>query len=144
MTTTREELLIEGSDDGQTWHEYLTRWRPGPVDERPRVAAPHMPRLDWQLWFAALSTCRDNPWLVRLQDALLRGEPEVRDFFREGALPASPPRYVRTRRFDYRFTDLSALRETGAWWTRRELGPYCPPLTLRDGRLQRADPPSVP
>ncbi|WP_164013013.1 lipase maturation factor family protein [Pyxidicoccus trucidator] len=140
MTTKREEVVIEGSDDGQTWQEYLLRWRPGPVDERPRVAAPHMPRLDWQLWFAALSTCRDNPWLLRLQDALLRGEPRVRDFFREGSLPDSPPRYVRTRRFDYRFTDLATLRATGSWWTRQAVGPFCPPLTLKDGQLQRADP----
>jgi uncharacterized membrane protein YphA (DoxX/SURF4 family) len=144
MTTRREELLIEGSDDGRTWSEYPLHWRPGPVDERPRAPAPHMPRLDWQLWFAALSSCRDNPWLLRLQDALLRGEPGVRGFFRDGSLPDSPPRYVRTRRFDYRFTDLATWRASGAWWTRRELGPYCPPLTLRVGQLGRADLPSSP
>lgn len=142
MTTRREEILLEGSDDGRTWTEYLLRWRPGPVDERPRAPAPHMPRLDWQLWFAALSTCRDNPWLLRLQDALLRGEPGVRGVFRDGSLPDTPPRYVRTRRFDYRFTDLAAWRATGAWWTRRDVGPYCPPLTLREGQLERADLPA--
>ncbi|MCP3140475.1 lipase maturation factor family protein [Pyxidicoccus xibeiensis] len=60
------------------------------------------------------------------------------------SLPRTPPRYVRTRRLDYRFTDLATLRATGAWWTRQQVGPYCPPLTLRDGRLQRADPPSSP
>ncbi|MCY1021226.1 lipase maturation factor family protein [Pyxidicoccus sp. MSG2] len=140
MTTQREEIVIEGSDDGQTWHEYLLRWRPGPVDERPRVAAPHMPRLDWQMWFAALSTCRDNPWLLRLQDALLRGEPQVRDFFRGGTLPETPPRYVRTVVYDYRFTDLATWRSTGAWWTRRAVGPYCPPLTVESGQLQVAPP----
>ncbi len=144
MTTRREELLIEGSDDGRTWSEYLLHWRPGPVDERPRAPAPHMPRLDWQLWFAALSSCRDNPWLLNLQHKLLRGEPGVRGFFRDGSLPEAPPRYVRTRRFDYRFTDLSTWRASGDWWTRRELGPYCPPLTLRDGQLERADLPSAP
>ncbi|QSQ24320.1 lipase maturation factor family protein [Pyxidicoccus parkwayensis] len=142
MTTKREEILIEGSDDGKTWHEYLLRWRPGPVDERPRVATPHMPRLDWQMWFASLSTCRDNPWLLRLQDALLRDEPLVSEFFRDGTLPDTPPRFVRTVRYDYRFTDLATLRATGAWWTRRELGPYCPPLMLENGQLQRADVPS--
>jgi hypothetical protein len=140
MTTQREEIVIEGSDDGQTWHEYLLRWRPGPVDERPRQAAPHMPRLDWQMWFAALSTCRDNPWLLNLQDALLRGEPQVRDFFRDGTLPETPPRYVRTVRYDYRFTDLATWRGTGAWWNRQPLGPYCPPLTLENGQLQVAGP----
>jgi hypothetical protein len=144
MTTQREELVIEGSADGRTWREYLLHWRPGRMDEPPRIAAPHMPRLDWQLWFASLSTCRDNPWLLRLQDSLLRGEPAVLGFFRENPFTGTPPRYVRTVRFDYRFTDFATLRATGDWWTRREQGPYCPPLTLQDGQMQRAELPPTP
>ncbi|MDY7230492.1 lipase maturation factor family protein [Hyalangium rubrum] len=142
MTTERREILIEGSDDGQTWREYLLKWRPGSVDEMPRFVAPHQPRLDWQMWFAALSVCENNPWLLRLQQKLLEGAPGVRGFFREGSFPASPPRYVRTRLFDYHFTDFAQWRATGDWWTRRELGLYCPPLTLSQGRLMRADRPA--
>ncbi len=138
MTTERREILIEGSADGQTWREYLLKWRPGLVEEAPRFVAPHQPRLDWQMWFAALSRCENNPWLLRLQEQLLKGSPLARGFFREDPFPESPPRYVRTRLFDYRFADFTELRASGHWWTRRELGPYCPPLTLSQGQLMRA------
>jgi hypothetical protein len=144
MTTERREIVLEGSADGQTWREYLLRWRPGPVDEAPRFVAPHQPRLDWQMWFASLSRCGDNPWLLRLQQHLLQGSPSARSFFREEPFPDAPPRFVRTRFFDYRFTGLSEWRATGAYWTRSELGPYCPPLTLEAGQLRRADLPAGP
>lgn len=145
MTTERREILIEGSADGQTWREYVLKWRPGAVDEAPRFVAPHQPRVDWQLWFAALDHCENNPWLLRLQVRLMEGAtPAVRGFFREDPFPEAPPRFVRTRLFDYRFTELSEWRATGAYWTRRELGPYCPPLTLVEGRLMRADLPAGP
>lgn len=142
MTTERKEIVLEGSADGQTWHEYLLRWRPGPVDEAPRFVAPHQPRLDWQMWFASLSRCVDNRWLIRLQEQLLKGDAVARGFFREDPFPDAPPRFVRTRSFDYRFTDLSEWRSTGAYWKRSESGPYCPPLTLESGELRRADLPS--
>ncbi len=145
MTTQRHEILIEGSADGQTWREYLLKWRPGPVDEAPRFVAPHQPRLDWQMWFAALGRCENNPWLIHLQQRLLEGAPLARGFFREDPFAgAPPPRFVRTRLFDYRFSSFSEWRTTGAWWTRRELGPYCPPLTLSQGQLRRADLPAGP
>jgi hypothetical protein len=144
MTTERREIVLEGSADGQTWREYLLRWRPGPVDEAPRFVAPHQPRLDWQMWFASLSRCSDNPWLIRLQSQLLQGAPAARSFFREDPFPDTPPRFVRTRFFDYRFTDFSEWRATGAYWKRSELGPYCPPLTLEGGQLRRADLPAGP
>lgn len=142
MTTERKEIVLEGSADGQTWHEYLLHWRPGPVDEAPRFVAPHQPRLDWQMWFASLSRCVGNRWLIRLQEQLLKGDAEARGFFRENPFPDAPPRFVRTRSFDYRFTDLSEWRRTGAYWTRSELGPYCPPLTLESGQLRRVDLPA--
>ncbi|PTL78667.1 lipase maturation factor family protein [Vitiosangium sp. GDMCC 1.1324] len=136
MTTERREIVLEGSADGQTWKEYLLPYRPGRVDEAPHFVAPHQPRLDWQMWFAALSSCEDNPWLLRLQEELLRGEPTVRRLFTEDPFPDAPPRFVRTRLFDYRFTDWDTWRATGHWWTRTELGPYCPPLTLENGQLR--------
>ncbi len=144
MTTQRNEIVIEGSADGQTWHEYLLKWRPGPVDEAPRVVVPHMPRLDWQLWFAAFSACGSDPWLLRLQEKLLRGDATVRGFFREDLVSEAPPLYVRTRMFDYRFTDVATWRATGAYWRREPLGPYCPALTLSGGQLSRARLPGGP
>src|SRR5439155_11402649 len=54
MTTTRPEIVIEGSDDGQTWLEYEFPYKVGDVRRRPPWVAPHQPRLDWQMWFAAL------------------------------------------------------------------------------------------
>jgi hypothetical protein len=142
MTTERKEIVIEGSADGQTWREYLLHWRPGLLDEAPRFVAPHQPRLDWQLWFASLSRCGDNPWLLRLQEELLQGAGSAQGFFRQNPFPEAPPRFIRTRLFDYRFTPLSEWRATGAYWTRQELGPYCPPLTLEAGQLQRANLPA--
>jgi hypothetical protein len=136
MTTERQEILLEGSADGHTWKEYLLPYRPGRVDEAPPFVAPHQPRLDWQMWFASLSTCRANPWLLRLQEQLLRGEPTVSRRFAENPFPDAPPRFVRTRLFDYRFTDWDTRRATGHWWTRTEVGPYCPPLTLANGQLR--------
>lgn len=142
MTTERQEIVLEGSADGQTWREYLLHWRPGPVNEAPRFVAPHQPRLDWQMWFASLSRCEENPWLLRLQEQMLQGAPNARGFFREDPFPETPPRFVRTRLYDYRFTDLHEWKATGAYWTRREVGPYCPPLTLEGGQLRRADLPA--
>ena len=136
MTTERQEILIEGSADGQSWKEYLLPYRPGRVDEAPRFVAPHQPRLDWQMWFASLSTCQHNPWLIRLQEKLLRGDSTVLQRFEHNPFPDAPPRFVRTRLFDYRFTDWDTRSATGHWWTRKEVGPYCPPLTLENGQLR--------
>jgi hypothetical protein len=144
MTTQRHEIVLEGSADGTTWREYRLKWRPGLVDEAPRFVAPHMPRLDWQLWFAAFSGCGSDPWLLRLQEKLLLGAPVVRGFFREDPFPDEPPRFLRTRLFAYRFTDVATWRATGASWTREPLGPYCPPLMLVNGRLARAVLPDAP
>jgi predicted DCC family thiol-disulfide oxidoreductase YuxK len=126
MTTRRPEIIVEGSDDGQTWRPYEFRWKPGAVGRRPRFVAPHQPRLDWQMWFAALETCEENPWLVNFLGRLLQGEPTVLRLLATNPFPARPPRYIRTLLYDYRFTDWQTRRSTGAWWRRELQGPYCP------------------
>ena len=62
MTTTRPEIVVEGSDDGKQWREYEFRYKPGSISRRPPWNIPHQPRLDWQMWFAALSDPSDSPW----------------------------------------------------------------------------------
>ena len=134
MTTHRREIFVEGSDDGTHWRAYEFRWKPGALDRRPRYPAPHQPRLDWQMWFAGLSHCRDEPWLVRFQQRLLEGSPVVRGLLANDPFPDHPPQYVRTPTFEYRFSD----RGSTDWWTRAPDDEFCPPLALEDGRLRRA------
>ena len=78
MTTKRPEIIVEGSDDGVSWKPYRFRWKPCELDRRPRFTTPHLPRLDWQMWFAALGDdCRSETWFLRFEQRLLEGSPEV-------------------------------------------------------------------
>ena len=129
MTTSRPEILMEGSDDGASWRSYEFRNKPGDPRRRPRFVAPHQPRLDWQMWFAALGSYEENPWLVRLSGRLLEGSPEVLGLLAGNPFPEHPPRYVRAAFFDYHFTSSEERRRTGAWWRREAKGFYLPALT---------------
>jgi hypothetical protein len=134
MTTSRPEIIIEGSDDARTWQAYVFRWKPGDVSRRPRFVEPHQPRLDWQLWFAALSDVRQNPWFIGFVHRLLEGSPDVVRLLASDPFAGKPPRFVRAELWDYRFTDTATRRTTGAWWTRRRIASYLPPVSLEDFR----------
>src|SRR5205823_5331868 len=114
MTKTRPEIIVEGSDDGTTWKPYEFKWKPGRLDRRPAFVAPWQPRLDWQMWFAALGECRGNPWLLSTLRHLLLGTPQVLALFGENPFPSSPPRFVRTTLWQYHF----APRGSSDWWSR--------------------------
>ncbi len=134
MTKNRAEILIEGSDDGVEWKSYEFPWKPGDVTRQPQFVAPWQPRLDWQMWFASLGTCDRNPWLLMTQQKLLQGEPKVLALFASNPFAAKPPRFMRTRSFEYRFST-----EKGVWWSRTEVGEYCPAVMLDGaGKLTRA------
>jgi len=132
MTKDRREIVIEGSADGIDWKPYEFKWKPGDVMRAPGWCAPHQPRLDWQMWFAALGSYRQNPWFVQTVIALLHGKPEVAALFERNPFPQSPPQYVRATLYRYRFTTVQEHRETGAWWKRQELGEYLPSVSLED------------
>ncbi|HSR55216.1 MAG TPA: lipase maturation factor family protein, partial [Alphaproteobacteria bacterium] len=138
MTDTRPEIIIEGSNDTTDWKPYEFYWKPGDVNVAPKWVQPHQPRVDWQMWFAALGNYRRNPWFVSLARRLLEGEPTVLAFFKTNPFSDEPPRYIRAVLYDYRFSDPEAKAQTGAWWTRKRLRLYLPPVTLRTGRLQFA------
>ncbi len=144
MTTERREIVIEGSDDGVTWREYGFRWKPGALDRRPAFLAPHMPRLDWQMWFAALGSLRENLWFLTLCERLLQGSPPVLRLLGTNPFPHAPPRYVRATFWRYRFTTPAERRAEHRWWEREPLGLYAPPLTLEGGRLAPANLPGAP
>ncbi len=131
MTTERPEIVVEGSMDGETWVPYSFRYKPGDLARAPRWAAPYQPRLDWQMWFAALGNYRENPWFVNFAVKLLDGSPEVRGLLEADPFQGRPPRYVRAMLYDYSFTDLEERRKTGNWWKRDAKGWYLQPVGLK-------------
>ena len=130
MTKDRDEIVIEGSANGIDWLPYEFKWKPGDVMRAPGWCAPHQPRLDWQMWFAALGSYRENPWFGRLIVRLLEGSRDVSRLLATNPFPLEPPRYVRASFYRYRFTTLREHRESGAWWKREELREYLPTVSL--------------
>src|SRR5207247_172843 len=124
MTKDRREIESEGSADGIDWLPYEFKWKPGDVMRAPGWCAPHQPRLDWQMWFAALGSPRQNLWFYNLEICLLEGKTDVTRLFARNPFPQRPPRYIRATFYRYRFTTSDEHRETGAWWNRQELGEY--------------------
>jgi len=131
MTTSRPELIFEGSDDARDWLAYEFPYKPGDLARHPPIVAPLQPRLDWQLWFAALGPPGQNPWVLSLCEHLLRGSPAVLALFEKNPFPQNPPRYVRVVRYDYHFTTPAERARTGRWWRRTPLDFYVPPSSLR-------------
>jgi predicted DCC family thiol-disulfide oxidoreductase YuxK len=131
MTKSRSEIILEGSADGIDWLPYVFKWKPGDVSQPPHWVAPHQPRLDWQMWFAALGTYRQNPWLVRFAVRLLENNPEAIRLLARNPFPGEPPRYIRAMLYDYHFTSWAEHKETGAWWKREERGEYLPSISLK-------------
>ncbi len=131
MTSPRLEIEIEGSDDRVNWRTYQFRWKPGELGHAPAFVQPHQPRLDWQMWFAALGDYRQNPWFLHFLERLLQGSPPVLGLLERNPFPSAPPRYVRATLYEYHFTDWATRRATGGWWRREKKGPYCPEASLR-------------
>jgi predicted DCC family thiol-disulfide oxidoreductase YuxK len=132
MTKSRPEIIVEGSADGIEWRPYEFKWKPGALDRPPGWNAPHQPRLDWQMWFAALSDYRHNPWFISFLERLLQNTPEVTNLLVVNPFPEKAPRYVRARLYEYRFTTAEEHRATGAWWKREEAGEYLPAVSLEN------------
>ncbi|HEX7517254.1 MAG TPA: lipase maturation factor family protein [Chthoniobacterales bacterium] len=130
MTKSRLEIILEGSADGIDWLPYEFKWKPGDVNQPPHWVAPHQPRLDWQMWFAALGTYRQNPWFIRLAVSLLENNPNVTGLLARNPFPKEPPRYIRATLYDYHFTSWDEHKTTGAWWKREKQGEYLPPVSL--------------
>ena len=131
MTTARQEIVVEGSEDGVTWKAYEFPDKPGDVTRRPGFVQPHQPRLDWQMWFAALGTFRATPWFQGFLVRLLEGSPDVLALLQENPFPGHPPRYVRAELYDYRFSTSAERQASGAWWVRTPAGSYSPTLALK-------------
>ncbi len=127
MTTERPEILVEGSNDGVNWLAYEFPYKPGNVRRAPPVIEPAQPRLDWQMWFAALGSYQSNRWFVTFMLRLLQGEPAVLKLLQYNPFPQKPPKYVRAQLYLYHFTGWGARD----WWWREERGAYFPTVSLK-------------
>jgi len=136
MTRSRYEIEFQGSNDGQTWLIYPFRFKPQDPSKPPGIYAPYQPRFDWNLWFASLSSWRQEPIAVRTEQSLLRGDSDVLLLFSGNPFPHAPPRQVRAVIWQYWFTTPAEKRAQGLWWKRQQLGLYAPTLEREsDGRI---------
>jgi predicted DCC family thiol-disulfide oxidoreductase YuxK len=132
MTTERDEIVIEGSSDGVQWREYEFRYKPGDLARRPPWNIPHQPRLDWQMWFAALEDPGRLRWFPHFLQRVLENEPTVLALLQRNPFPDKRPLYVRAAFYDYTYADR-AQKAKGYWWKRRLLGLYYPAVHLKSG-----------
>jgi lipase maturation factor 1 len=127
MTTKRDEISIEGSNDGENWRAYTFRYKPEALDRAPPWVAPHQPRLDWQMWFAALEDPQQLRWFQSFIAQLLRGSPPVLALMEKNPFPEHPPKYVRALFYEYHFTGPGSRD----YWKRELRGLYFPAVSLK-------------
>ncbi|PWI42747.1 lipase maturation factor family protein [Streptomyces sp. ICBB 8177] len=135
ITRVRMEVAVEGTADteitaGTVWREYGFKGKPGPPGRLPRQWAPYHLRLDWLMWFAALSPGYAEPWFLPFVARLLAGDRATLKLLRHNPFPGRPPVRVRARLYRYRFTSWRQLRTTGQWWERTLVREYLPPVGL--------------
>lgn len=131
MTTRRPEIILEISEDGLNWKACEFRYKPGAVDRAPPIVAPQMPRLDWQMWFAALNPRGSEVWLAALTERILEGNATTAYLLGHPELIKQPPRFVRLAYYEYKFSSWDQRHVTGAWWSRSHLGYLTSPRSRR-------------
>lgn len=134
MTKERPEIVIEGSDDGLVWKTYEFLYKPGNLQRDLPFVAPHQPRLDWQMWFAALGNMQQNEWLAMLAIRLLEGELKVTKLLAVNPFPERAPRFVRAQLYRYNFTSAEERAVDGTLWKREFVGMYLRPISLANVR----------
>lgn len=132
MTQKRIEIILEGSNDGKEWLAYEFPFKPGDLHRPPPIVAPMQPRLDWQMWFAALGTVEQNPWFISFVQKILEGDKAVTSLLSKNPFPDKPPRFLRAQSYEYHFTDVKELMSKGTWWKRTYVGKYMPVVTLEN------------
>lgn len=137
ITRTRYELVVEGTADADpgddsVWHAYAFKGKPGDPRRRPSQVAPYHLRLDWLMWFAAMSAAVSHRWIHTLLRRLLEGDRRVLRLLGDCPFRVDPPAAVRVVRYHYRYTTPGERRATGAWWVRRRVGEPVPPIRLGD------------
>jgi hypothetical protein len=136
----RYEIVFEGTEDSvigdQTcWKEYEFKAKPGHPGRRPAIIAPYQPRIDWQIWFAAMSTPDQYPWTLHFVWKLLHNDAGALSLLANNPFPDKPPRFIRAQYYRYQFAPPGD--PTREWWKRTLIGSWLPPLSADDTRLLR-------
>jgi hypothetical protein len=138
ITKERYEVVIEGTDAPRlgpevVWREYEFKGKAGDPNRRAPQIAPYHLRLDWLMWFAAMSTPVTHRWIFALAEKLLEGDRATLKLLQRNPFPDRPPTFLRATRYRYRFATRRERKETGAWWVRNPASEYLPPLRLEPG-----------
>jgi hypothetical protein len=136
----RLNVVLEGTDaqvpdNFAEWKEYFYRGLPVDSARMPPQVAPYQLRLDWQMWFAAMSTPGEYPWVFHLIWKLLHNDAKTLSLFAANPFPGDPPRYIRAVLYRYSFAKPGNAE--GRWWNREKLGLWLPPLSADNPRLVR-------
>lgn len=131
MTTSRKEIIIEGSYDGEKWEAYEFKYKPGDTKQYPIQVAPHQPRIDWQMWFASLGDFQSNQWFLNLMIRLVKNEPEVTKLIKFNPFQNKPPCYIRAMFYQYTFTSKKEFENTKNYWNRKLIGKYSPIIEIK-------------
>jgi hypothetical protein len=136
VTRPRFEIVVEGTQDtvptGATqWREYEFKGKPTDVKRMPPQVAPYHLRLDWLMWFAAMSNYYDNPWFIAFMNKLLEADPATLSLLKQDPFDGRRPEYVRALLYEYHFTTPQEHRQSGAWWSRKYAGVYLQPVSLK-------------
>jgi len=126
MTTTRPEIIIEGSRDGRHWRQYAFNYKPGDLFRPLGWNIPHQPRLDWQMWFAALGSPLQNRWFGQFMRKIQSGSPSVLGLLAKNPFPGQPPKYLRALLYQYHYATPTLRAATGQIWQRQFLRQYWP------------------
>jgi hypothetical protein len=134
----RDEIVFEGTEDavitGDTkWKEYEFKAKPGDPNRMPAVIAPYQPRIDWQIWFAAMASPAEYPWTLHFIWKLLHNDPGTLSLIASNPFSKVPPRYIRARLYRYRFAPTGDR----AWWKREPIAEWLPALSADDGEFRR-------
>lgn len=133
----RFNVVFEGTDDttpdDASWKPYLYKGLPALLDKRPPQIAPYQLRLDWQMWFAAMSVPDDYPWTYNLVWKLLHNDRDVVGLFARNPFPQHPPKYIRA--ILYRYKLAKPGNKQHLFWTRENLGEWMPAISANNAQL---------
>ena len=131
-----EGTMDEHPDDSANWKAYPYKGLPVALDKRPPQVAPYHLRLDWQMWFASMSSPNEYPWTLNLISKLLHNDPGTLSLFAGNPFPDRPPRWIRAVLYRYSFAKPDNPKRL--WWNRDKLGDWLPALSVNDPRLIEA------